>query len=559
MTTTRLALVVRILIAISTRTFFQPDEYFQSLEPAYHAVFGYGYLSWEWLGPNPIRSIFYPALNIPIYWTLRVSGLSEIYSIYSPRILHGALAAATDVWICEIVRRWLGSRYESLFLSLTCFFHALSLSRSLSNSLETSLTTIAFAYYPWDASSSMSLQLIYNSARMRNVILLSALACMVRPTNAVIWFYLFGKLFWILRSSQRASIALFKQVTAIGALTFCSLFLLDSLYYQKPTSTPFNFLLTNLSSVSLFYGSNVWHYYLTQALPILCTTALPFVLHGMWLVVFDKHAVALRNMLYCVLWSICIYSFAGHKEWRFIHPILPLLHVFAARSLVDISDHATKQKTKAAAKNLAQNVSFLTQLAQYLPPVRRRFLSFLCLTIPVSVHIVLFYCSAPIGVLAYIRSLPTSELDGSIGFLMPCHSTPGHAYLHRKELAHGKMWALGCEPPLQGQDLSTYHDQTDVFFASPVEYLQTRFPSHVDPSFPPSPFPTSIPGAPHTNDYPWIHEWPRHLVFFGALLEHEEVRNMLEAKGYREVWKRGKMWEGEGRRKGGVRVWRWSG
>jgi hypothetical protein len=39
------------------------------------------------------------------------------------------------------------------FLSLTSFFHALALSRSLSNSLETSLTTVAIAHYPWDAST----------------------------------------------------------------------------------------------------------------------------------------------------------------------------------------------------------------------------------------------------------------------------------------------------------------------------------------------------------------------------------------------------------------------
>ena len=76
-TSIRLALFIRIVIALSTRTFFQPDEYFQSLEPAYHLVFGYGHLTWEWLTPKPIRSIVYPALNVPIYWVLKTSGLAE--------------------------------------------------------------------------------------------------------------------------------------------------------------------------------------------------------------------------------------------------------------------------------------------------------------------------------------------------------------------------------------------------------------------------------------------------------------------------------------------------
>ena len=70
-----LALFVRIAIALGTWTFFQPDEYYQSLEVAHHLVFGYGQLTWEWLAPKPIRSIIYPALNVPVYWLLKVLAL----------------------------------------------------------------------------------------------------------------------------------------------------------------------------------------------------------------------------------------------------------------------------------------------------------------------------------------------------------------------------------------------------------------------------------------------------------------------------------------------------
>jgi hypothetical protein len=72
-----IALQVRILIALCTWTVFQPDEYFQALEPAHHLVFGYGHLTWEWLNPRPIRSILYPALNVPIYWALKVTGFDS--------------------------------------------------------------------------------------------------------------------------------------------------------------------------------------------------------------------------------------------------------------------------------------------------------------------------------------------------------------------------------------------------------------------------------------------------------------------------------------------------
>lgn len=228
--------------------------------------------------------------------------------------------------------------------------------------------------------------------------------------------------------------------------------IIDSLYYRSPTFTPVNFIITNISQVSLFYGSNQWHYYLTQGLPILCTTTLPFVLHGIYLALSNKDAVALQTMLTAIAWTIGIYSMAGHKEWRFLHPILPLLHIFAAKSLVDTSGRSLLKKAEQKRKSTKtiSRISHTQHILSNLPPIRISFLVLLLLTVPASLYVVLFYCSAPISVMSYIRGLPRDELrDGTFGFLMPCHSTPGHAYLNRKELAQHKMWALGCEPPLQ--------------------------------------------------------------------------------------------------------------
>lgn len=83
-----LAVAVRVGIALATRTFFQPDEYFQSLEVAHHAVFGYGQLTWEWLSPRPIRSIIYPALNIPVYWLVRVLNLDHTVALVCAFIVY---------------------------------------------------------------------------------------------------------------------------------------------------------------------------------------------------------------------------------------------------------------------------------------------------------------------------------------------------------------------------------------------------------------------------------------------------------------------------------------
>lgn len=323
---------------------------------------------------------------------------------------------------------------------------------------------------------------------------------MIRPTNAVIWVFLYGNLLWALRHHRRIlTIVVVQVVFAVyvsifvdtgcfdawahtsfnRTLSLAFLFIIDSLYYGKLTFTPLNFLRTNFSSVSLFYGMNAWHYYLTQAVPILCTTALPFTMHGIWSSLISKslHDTALRTMLKTIVWIIGIYSLAGHKEWRFIHPILPLLHIFAAKSVVDLTSNSprlsngsrtgTRQKKPSQSRTTSSRTFIHSRLG--LPNIPNKTLFFLLLSLPVSMYIVLLYCSAPISALSYIRAIPKEELGHStVGFLMPCHSTPGHAYLHRKELVDGGIWALGCEPPLQYVSLyiflwmMTYHFWTQT-------------------------------------------------------------------------------------------------
>ena len=117
-----------------------------------------------------------------------------------------------------------------------------------------------------------------------------------------------------------------------------------------------------------------------------------------------------------------------------------------------------------------------------------------------------------------------------------------------------------------GLDLTTYKDQTDIFYASPLAYLEQNFRTSVDSSFPPSPYPSTSPGSPPPPHNRWDHAWPSHLVFFGVLIEDERehekgdgVGKYLKEMGYREIWRMGNGFEEDWRRRGGVRVWQWRG
>ncbi|KAF8590085.1 glycosyltransferase family 22 protein [Ramaria rubella] len=525
-TPARLAICVRVTIALFSVTYFQPDEYFQALEPAHDLVFGYGRLTWEWRVNPPIRSVFFPMLFAPVYWVLKVASLDgSDMLIWAPKIVQGLFASITDIAICRLARNVLGERYvpTAFILSLTSLFHLQALSRTLSNSLETSLTTLALSDWPFSTVNS--------SQQLIKPIIVAALACMIRPTNAIIWSFLVLELSWRIRHDLGHVWRVWIQLFAVGMVACVTQFLLDSWYFGNATFTSLNFFLMNMSPVSTFYGRNSWHYYLTQGIPVLCNVVSPWFIYGMWCVLWTGMP-PVRRLASLIVWTMFVYSLAAHKEWRFMHPLLPAMHVLSSKTLVDTKEDLPNNTNR---KIWYITTIMISTIAPYLLFVQSR---------------------AQIAVMHRLRSVPVNELH-SVGFLTPCHSTPWQSHLHRPHLTDNLLWALGCEPPIGGQSLNEYQDQSDVFYATPIAYLRTRFPNTVDPHFPPSQFPASIPGSRGATNETWVHSWPSHLVFFGSLLESDGVQALLEALGYQQIWNGWNGWEQDKRRRGGVRLWAW--
>ena len=204
--------------------------------------------------------------------------------------------------------------------------------------------------------------------------------------------------------------------------------LVDSWYFGTLAFTPLNFLRINLSSVSAFYGRSPWHYYLSQAIPMLCNITTVFVLHGIWRGI-QSGTPPVRRLVALVFWTVGIYSLTAHKEWRFIHLLLPVMHVLASTVLVD--DYTEKKSSL------------------WLPPaIRRRWRIPIILSLSLTPYLLFCQSRAQIAVMHHIRSIPEVELR-SVGFLMPCHSTPWQSYLHQPHLTEHSLWAIGCEPPLE--------------------------------------------------------------------------------------------------------------
>lgn len=168
---------------------------------------------------------------------------------------------------------------------------------------------------------------------------------------------------------------------------------------------------------------------------------LPLVLLGSWLVFRTGQAVAAREACIVTLGTMLALSLLGHKEPRFISPSLPVMHCMAAHFLISLF-------------NLPL---FKSAGYGWLPSVRRYFVQLiLIINIPVALCFILVIQRGPITVTHYVRGIPAAEIR-SLGFLLPCHTTPWQSFMHRPELEvtdtpsgyGGRMWALTCEPPLQ--------------------------------------------------------------------------------------------------------------
>ncbi|KAH7340629.1 glycosyltransferase family 22 protein [Rhizoctonia solani] len=570
---TRILLVfsIRLLIALSTNGFFQPDEYFQALEPAHRVVFGTGHLTWEWTRNPPIRSFVYPALFVPAYALVKVMRLENTFIlVWAPKFVQAAIASAGDLALYQLARSLFTKPHGEvvLFLSLMSPFNVLALTRTLANSTETSLVTIALLFWPFSLSQTR--------LRTRISLSLAALSCIVRPTATIIWAFLASELLWRASSSWGFVSSLITDGCLVGLVAAFAITLIDTVYYGTLIFTPFSFVKTNLvSGIASFYGTNTCHYYVTQGLPIVLGPALPFAILGAWRHFKDVPAGRRTSpsrrtrslLLGVVAWSIAVYSLLAHKEWRFIHPLLPILHLFAADHLIhfynDSREHATDQRTQG---NPRTNLTF------HLPIQQSHFVYFLAVCLPLNLYLIRWHGNAQIAVTRYLHDLSiSSDRVKSVGVLMPCHSIPGQAYLHLPRSVNATdgyyIWELGCEPPLglNQTQRETYTSQTDVFFEAlgPIRYLDRYFPPSVDPAFPPSPEPFTIPGSSPPMQG-WNHTWPSHFIMFGALENLSSsteiqgtVGQKLRRMGYEVIWRVSNGWEEDERRRGGVVVWEW--
>jgi len=337
-----------------------------------------------------------------------------------------------------------------LFSQLVNWFMFFCITRTLSNSLETVLTVAGLHYWFAAIQSSKGTSVVskHQAASKQShpsrklALLIAALSCAIRPTSAVTWLYV-GLLDFIQMKSKCRFV--FLEVIPVGAFVLAVTTLLDWWMYGSQVIVPLNFLKFNLfSSGGDYYGTHVFHWYFTQGFPSMIWTFLPLAVCG----IVKSREWRISGL---IAWVLGVYSILGHKEFRFVLPVLPLALMFSGYCLAAMSQFKRKNlHEKRCLSRLQLSVILL-----------------IITNIPMAFYMSLFHQRGTEDVMYYLSKEAQDGRVKSVLFLMPCHSTPYYSTLHYNI----PMRFLDCTP----SDSKGTLDESDRFLTSPSEFVGEVF------------------------------------------------------------------------------------
>jgi hypothetical protein len=314
-----IALGLRIGLAIHFPNLNHPDEVYQSLEPAHRLAYGYGVITWEWR--EGVRSWMFP---IVLSGAMRATGWmgSGSYGYTYGVMVVLSLASLSPVWFGYAwAKRASGNEAAIIAAGASAIFFGLVYfaPKALNEVVATDflLPGLYLGVYGDPGNEKKRLfaaGILLGIAASLRIQLIPAVAF------AVVYFC-------YQRWRQRSP-----AVLAGLSLPILAFGLVDKLTLSYPWQSAVRYFQTNVTEGrSVRYGTFPWYAYLEMALILLGPVVL-FLWQG-----------ARRSPLLAIVMLIVIgsHSLLGHKELRYIYPILPLGITLGAIGFVEF---ATKTK-----------------------------------------------------------------------------------------------------------------------------------------------------------------------------------------------------------------------
>ena len=245
-------LLFRVINAVIIQTFFVPDEFWQGPEVAHRIAFGYGYLTWEW--KEGLRGWTYPLIFATSYKCLALFGIDTAkFLVVIPRVLQACFASCGDLFLYKLAAKRFDVQTArwTLICYLISWFTLYCVTRTLTNSLETVLTTVALYYWPCGSKKDSFTQVF-------KALCIAAFSCTIRPTAAVMWIPLCA--FYLFSSPNKLSFIV-NCIFPIGCLAILWSLIVNSWCYGTWILVELNFIKFNvINDMGTFYGSHPWHW-----------------------------------------------------------------------------------------------------------------------------------------------------------------------------------------------------------------------------------------------------------------------------------------------------------
>jgi len=472
-------LAIRLLNIQLIRSYFDPDEFWQTLEPAYCAAYfpqqSCAGLTWEWKRRGPPDSgliegsLWGPARSylsvVPTYWYYRVLQWLQLDSTIA--VSRGPMYVATllqavptdiAVWYTahHLPRRNADTPFWVLMFSLTSWFNAYSSVRTFANGQETMALAVAvalscpelFSQKRWNGKISWRFYLAF---------FLGGLSAAVR-FSAVAAFVPLGIILALKRDSVLDKLSfLFNPCAFFGVAGLTAAAVVDRIFYGFWTipalgNLHFNAVLDNAK----LYGAHPFLWYFTSGVPAILG---PLVLFLFFSASKSKSQVLPLWTIWLVF--VVVMSFNDHKEFRYIHPILPLVCLICGSSMPLFREGLGRVRNSLLIVGLSLAsliaVVFLGLWHQSGPILANQAITAACVqesrTGSVSVH----------------------YLNGD------CHMTPLLSYLHIPGVEFA-TWSLDCSPECRkSPDLECENHR---FQRDPSEFVKHAYEGHkVPPDF----------------------------------------------------------------------------
>lgn len=219
------------------------------------------------------------------------------------------------------------------------------------------------------------------------------------------------------------------------------------------------------------YGTHPFLWYVYAGIPAICGIMLPFFL---WEIATIKSGSRL-DLLGIIAPYIVLHSFSGHKEFRFLLPVLPLICILVG--------HALHRFVSVIENGTIGNAANMAVLIKHCTPTKLVFLALILLNYPHLIYLSIIHQRGPSAVNEYLSATIKKEAltlqnenkarrEYSIHYLTGCHSTPSYSHLHIPNV-HVKAWHLDCSPDCRSQP--EFICESEAFLNDPLGFVESTY------------------------------------------------------------------------------------